>query len=132
MMKSAILILLTITSCNMSDGTKQLGDGYWLNIEGRGVNRIFGRGTKGIQHDVLLYDYSDDYIVAKQKPDTIIDAIDDDDIIDYPEGRGKIYYWIIIKEIHKRIGPLNEAQFKEELEKNNLPSTIEWRTIYGN
>jgi hypothetical protein len=67
MKKIALLSLLIVVGCNMSDDIEQLGDGYWLSIEGRGNNRIFSGEAygKGIHADVIEYDYSDDYIVAK-------------------------------------------------------------------
>lgn len=117
----------------MSDAVKQLGDGYWLSIEGRDNNRIFSGEAygKGIHADVIEYDYSDNYIVAKEKPIEFDDPADSDDVISYPYGRDTVYYWIILKKKRKRIGPLSEQEFKYELNKNNLPLEIEWQTIYG-
>lgn len=86
--------------------------------------------AKGFMADVIEYDYSDDYIVAKQQPIEFDDPADSDDIIFYPNGRDTLYYWIILKKKRARIGPLSEQEFEYELKKNNLP-VIKWKTIYG-
>ena len=57
MRNSVLLLLLLTVSCNISDATLGLGNGYTLIIEGRGANRIISSNAdrKGITADVVQY-----------------------------------------------------------------------------
>lgn len=108
--------LIAILSCNQSDGTIELGDAYFLRLEGGETNEILNRlpDIKGIPPSVLSYYANDTLILAKQRPCLPIDILHE--TINYPSGSDTNYYWIILKKDHIRIGPLNpNAYFRHPL-----------------
>jgi hypothetical protein len=74
---------------------------------------------------ILEYNYDKSFIIAVQKP------IENDPNIllydaeyEYKEGYNSVYYWIIIKDIQKVIGPMSKSEFVEVRGKYNVPEDL--------
>jgi hypothetical protein len=132
MKNNLILLTLVLILNSCTDSTKELGDGYWLRIEGKGSNQIFNHDNqkKGIPADVINYFSNDEVIMVKQRPKKNADNMLDADSVHYGNGRENFYYWIIFKKNGNRVGPLSESDFKKTVDKNNMAINIEWQSIY--
>lgn len=126
-----LILLLNFCCCNYSDSTEELGLGYWLRIEGKGVNEILNHDSnkKGIPPDVIRYNYNDELIIAEQMPNKY-DDIMYDDTINYKFGRDVLYYWIIIKKSNFLIGPMNIIEFDKARIKYQIPEKLELISVY--
>jgi hypothetical protein len=122
------LSILFIWGC--SDGSEELGNGYFLRIEGRSVDEVLNHKSKirGIPPAVQRYNYDKTFIVGEQHPKRFDEVLDER--ITYPYGRDTIYYWIIIKESHTRLGPLTLPEFEEARKKYNVPNDLELKDVY--
>ena len=98
-----ILLAIFFTSCQGSDGVIELGNSYFLRIEGTGTNEIMNRMAKinGVPPDILELYFDDTIIIAKQRPSLPFDVMHEK--IDYEKGANVDYYWIIDKKSNKRI-----------------------------
>lgn len=130
-MKNLIIIVFAGLLLSCSDSSKELGSGYWLRIEGSKSNEILTHSSnlKGIPPSIIRYNYDNSFIIAEQKP------VDNDDVmgyqdIKYGEGRQSLYYWIIIKDSTKVIGPMNKFDYKITKNKYGVPNSLELKPIY--
>ena len=80
------------------------------------------RQKEMIPSNVLSYNYNSNFIIALQKPKEYDEAYDTK--YAYPLGRDTVYYWLIIKEKQKAIGPLDSTQFCEARKKYNVPDKL--------
>ena len=69
---------------------------------------------------VIDFECNKEFIVAKQKPKIPQDPLYDL-IIKYNKGTDRFYYWIIVKDDRKVLGPLDFEEFKNEADRYNLP-----------
>ena len=118
-------IVFLIQSCNLSDATKNLGEGYFYRNEGSEIKDILCEQPEGgfIPSTILNFKYNKDFIVAKQKPKIPQDPLYDLNI-KYGNGTDGIYYWIIIKKENLVLGPLELDEFKKEANKYDVPSKM--------
>lgn len=79
----------------------------------------------GVPSTVLEYNHDKRFIVAVQKP------IENDPNVllyeceyKYIGGYDTVYYWIILKDNKKVIGPLLKGEFLEAREKYNVPKYL--------
>lgn len=86
--------------------SKKIGNGFVYNAEQKHII-----GKVDIPPTIISYDYNNDFIVAKQKPKKYNEAIYDEMEYVYPLGRDTVYYWLIIKEKQKIVGPLDYDDF---------------------
>lgn len=93
-----VLILISIFKSN----EKQLGNGYWYDIEGK---RIFGPNID-IPPCVERYKYNSKCIIVEQKPYNQQEDIIYERTYNYPIGRNTTYYWIILKTNNTYYGPI--------------------------
>jgi hypothetical protein len=110
-----------------SDYSKNLGSGYIYRDEGCEEKEIFCEQANGgkIPKTVLVYDYDKHYIIAKQKPQKDdSNILLDDTIYEYKYGYDTIYYWIILKDFKKVIGPLTEDEFLKAIIKYKVSKTL--------
>ncbi len=126
---SFIITVCLLVAC--SDSTTELGNNYFLRIEGRTANEIINRkpNQRGIPPDILRYNYDDDFIIAEQRPNKFDDVMHNDKI-KYEKGRESLYYWIIIKDKDELIGPLDISKFQEAKKEYDIPIDLELKSIY--
>ena len=120
------LIIIFNLNCT-SDYSKNLGSGYIYRDEGCEEKEIFCEQANGgtIPKTVLIYDYDRHYIIAKQKPQKDeSDILLDDTIYEYKYGYDTVYYWIILKNNKKVIGPMSKSEFIEARRKYNVPEDL--------
>ncbi len=120
------LIIIFNLNCT-SDYSKNLGSGYIYRDEGCEEKEIFCEQANGgkIPKTVLVYDYDRHYIIAKQKPQKDdSNILLDDNIYEYKYGYDTIYYWIILKDFKKVIGPLTEDEFLKVIIKYKVSKTL--------
>jgi len=120
------LIIIFNLNCT-SDYSKNLGSGYIYRDEGCEEKEIFCEQANGgkIPKTVLVYDYDRHYIIAKQKPQKDdSNILLDDNIYEYKYGYDTIYYWIILKDFKKVIGPLTEDEFLKAIIKYKVSKTL--------
>jgi hypothetical protein len=86
--------------------SEKIGNGFVYNAEQKHII-----GKVDIPPTIISYDYNNDFIVAKQKPKKYNEAIYDEMEYVYPLGRDTVYYWLIIKEKQKIVGPLDYDDF---------------------
>lgn len=122
------IVLLIFKRCETSFlyvSWYELGCGYAYDDE---VKHITGGRSKSIPPRVISYNYSDSFIVVKQIPKEIEDAIYYYDSAGeyqpnayiYPLGKDTTYYWIIIKPEHKVLGPLELSNFLDAKKLYNI------------
>ncbi|HOB77669.1 MAG: DUF3997 domain-containing protein [Bacteroidales bacterium] len=120
------LIIIFNLNCT-SDYSKNLGSGYIYRDEGCEEKEIFCEQANGgkIPKTVLVYDYDRHYIIAKQKPQKDdSNILLDDTIYEYKYGYDTLYYWIILKDFKKVIGPLTEDEFLKAIIKYKVSKTL--------
>lgn len=133
-MNNLLLVILGMVcfSCNGSDGIKELGNSYFLRIEGAGCNEIINRKPNiiGIPPDILEYYVDDSIIIVKQQPTIPIDVMHEP--IKYPQGISVQYYWIIDKWSNFRYGPMLQDSFLNSKIYRRCTASgraIPWKTI---
>jgi Protein of unknown function (DUF3997) len=131
MHRSGIVIFLCLLISCSSDATKELGGSYFLRIEGESTNEIlnYEPNKNGIPPAVLKYNFNDSFIIAEQKPNKFNDVMHDDSI-EYPNGRKRLYYWLILKHNNKLIGPMNGVEFKAARNKYKVPKDLMLQSVY--
>jgi hypothetical protein len=107
--------------------TTKLGSGYIYYRGGGDYNYIYHENyprERKIPRNIISYNYkrSGSFIVAKQKPSEYDESWEKEVI--YPLGRDTVYYWLIIKEDHKILGPLDSIQFCKEIKKYHVPDKL--------
>ncbi len=105
---SLILFLYLMLSLTCDFDSTDLGSNFIYNDEHRHII-----GKVDIPPRIISYDYDNQFIIVKQKPDKYNNVIYDKREYVYPLGRDTIYYWIIIKAKEKVIGPLDFDKYKE-------------------
>lgn len=119
-------IIIFNTNCT-SDYSKDLGCGYIYRDEGCEEKEIFCEQVNGGEIPITILDYNYDrhYIIAKQKPQK-----DDsnillyDNIYEYKYGYDTIYYWIILKDYKKVIGPLTKDEYINARNQYKIPQKL--------
>lgn len=102
-----VLVLIVLLICLAPSNKKELGGGYWFDIEGK---RIFGPDID-IPPVVEYIKYDDDYIIVKQKPYHLQEEAQYEHTYTYPYGRMATYYWVIDICNHTFQGPIIENEF---------------------
>jgi len=110
-----ILFFLSLFASN----EKQLGCGYWYDIENK---CIFGPSID-IPPSIEKFEYNNDYIIVEQKPQEKEDIIYER-IYNYPLGRDTTYYWIIFKKRNTYYGPIIYDDMQEILKNERINITI--------
>jgi len=119
-----VITVFIARQCNPSTYT-DLGsnytysNGYIVQIYGKNLN--LKKGGE-IPSNVISYNYNRRFIVAKQKPKEYDEAWETEYI--YPLGRDTVYYWLIIKGKKEVLGPLDNIQFCEEINKHKVPDRL--------
>jgi hypothetical protein len=105
-----------------SDSGKELGEGYVLVLEGKGVDHIYNEDPQwgGVPYGVIQYAYDDKFIIALQQPRKFDDVIDPREL-DYKHGRDTTYFWVISKVDHTLFGPLDKRELEERREQLGIP-----------
>lgn len=109
-----LLVLIALQSCSSGgDYSSDLGQGYFYRSEGDNIHDILSSKADGhqIPADVVSYDYDDEFIIAKQKPNYEQDPLYDAEYR-YEDGLDNYYYWIIKHEDNSIRGPLNRSAFE--------------------
>lgn len=101
-----VFIIFLFISLIYDSDNKKLGDDFVYNAENKHIV-----GNVDIPPTIISYDYDKHFIIAKQKPKAYNEAIYDKMEYIYPLGRDTIYYWLIIKQEQKVIGPLDYDSF---------------------
>lgn len=130
MRNKSVLLLIFITSllfqsCNLSDTTEMLGDGYFFRNEGNTIKDILCEVPGGgqVPATVIDYKYDKSFIIAKQKPKLPQDILYDKKY-NYDNGDNDFYYWLIVKNEHTVLGPYNLLEFKNIKVKYNVPEGL--------
>lgn len=120
----ALLFLISLfCGCNFTDYTEDLGNGYIFGHESIDLNFILGKGG-AIPADVIAWGYNEDFIIAKQKPEKKDPPYYFEEKWVYPLGRDTTYYWVIIKQKHEVLGPLNYDGFEQVKKDYHIPETL--------
>lgn len=126
-MVNKILLLLFVSvalqSCNYNDN-KNLGSSFVYYADHKMIANYTGE-CGGIPSSVLEYNYDKSYIIAAQKPiENDPNALLYDSEYKYIEGYDAVYYWIILKNNKKVIGPMSKSEFIEARRKYNVPEDL--------
>ncbi|MDH5415244.1 MAG: DUF3997 domain-containing protein [Flavobacteriaceae bacterium] len=121
------VLMLFTQSCNLSDSTKHLGEGYFYRNEGGNIKDILCEHPTGgeIPATVIDYTYDENFIIAKQKPKLPQDPLYEKEYY-YRGGANGEYYWIVIKYSHVVLGPLSDVEYKEMRKKHKIPGKLEF------
>jgi hypothetical protein len=118
---------LILQSCNFSDSTESLGNGYYYRHEGGELNDIYNKhpnpNGREIPANVIAYDFDDDFIIAKQKPKLPQDPLYEKDY-KYNRGDNEFYYWLIVKNEELVLGPLNLEEFNIQRSNQKVPDKL--------
>jgi hypothetical protein len=120
------MLISTFVILGCSDYSENLSGGYTYVHEGGGNNYIIHEyPAKGgeIPPTVISFDYNRRFIIAKQKPDLPQYNFSEKEYI-YNRGDNVFYYWLIIKQEQKVIGPLDSIRFLEQRKKYNVPDKL--------
>jgi hypothetical protein len=122
-----ILLLLFVSvalqSCNYNDN-KNLGSSFVYYADHKMISSSTGE-CGGIPSSVLEYNHDKSFIIATQKPiENDPNALLYDSEYTYREGYNTVYYWIILKDNKKVIGPMSKSEFIEAREKYNVPENL--------
>lgn len=113
--------------CSCSDYFKKLGNGYTFVHEGYSEKYIFHEHpAKGgeVPPTVISYDYNKHFIIAKQKPSDYGEATYSGIEYVYPLGRDSVYYWLIVKQEKKVLGPLDYDSFLKLKKEYKVPDGL--------
>jgi hypothetical protein len=109
--------------CNYNDD-KNLGDGFVYFADHKMISNINGSCGE-IPSNVLEYKHDKKFIVATQKPiENDPNVLLYDTAYYYKQGYDTIYYWIILKDFKKVIGPLTEDEFLKAIIKYKVSKTL--------
>lgn len=116
-------ILAIFQSCNW-DNNKDLGYGFVYYPDNELILSTDGKFGE-IPSTIIDYKYDSDFVVAMQKPregDPNIRLYDY--TYTYELGYDVVYYWIILKEQKKIIGPMTRVEFTEARKKYNVSESL--------
>ncbi len=124
-----MFVISYFTNCS-PDEFKELGNGYFLRIEGKDYCDILchNPGGKEIPVNVISYNFNREYIIAAQKPGEFDNSIYNNQPI-YKYGRDKIYYWIVIHKFDLVLGPLSESEYNNARIIYSIPKKFQLKTI---
>lgn len=116
--------MLFIISCTI-DSVKDLGNGYFYRDEGGDIKDILCDVPNGgeIPSTILKFSYNEEFIIASQKPKLPQDPLYDKEY-EYKNGNDFIYYWIIIKNFHTVIGPLDKTEYLRARAIRQIPEDL--------
>lgn len=114
-----IFILFLFLSQILDTNSKDLGSGFVYNSEHRHIT-----GRIDIPPNVISCEYNDDFIIAKQLPTEIHNAIYDKMNYVYKYGKDNIYYWIIIHKDSIVLGPMDSLEYTKAREKYHIPEKL--------
>ena len=124
-MRKSIQIILIIFVCLLGallifgdNDTIKLSGGYTYSQERRHI-----LGKHDIPPKVISYDYDRDFIIVKQKPQRFDNVIYNTDYV-YRQGREAVYYWIIIHEGNKILGPMDSVSYVKARIENSVPEKL--------
>jgi hypothetical protein len=101
-----------------------LGDGFVYFADHKMISNINGSCGE-IPSNVLEYKHDKKFIVATQKPiENDPNVLLYDTAYYYKQGYDNIYYWIILKDFKKVIGPLTEDEFLKAIIKYKVSKTL--------
>lgn len=126
MKKYFISLILISFSCNPSDEVTSLSGGWKFVSEGK-YDRAIDGGNQIIPCEVVEYGYSNDFIIAAQRPAK--DCFLGKDTTIYKEGRDKIYYWLIIHNQSLSLGPMNALEFENAKKQYGVPDKLKMKPI---
>ena len=101
------------------DNTKKLSGGYTYYPDNHHI-----LGKIDIPPDVISYNYNKDFIIVKQSPTEIQDAIYDKMNYNYENGRNNIYYWLIIHQQELVLGPMDSITYEKARIKYEVPGIL--------
>lgn len=95
------------------------------------MNLILNEDHKvgGVPYGVTEYGNNDDFIIARQSPRDLDDAIDGRQF-DYRQGRDTSYYWVISKVDNALYGPMDEREFVKSQLLLGIPNGLALRSVY--
>lgn len=128
---TTICICFELLSCSSGgDYNKELSGGYFFSAEGSDMHSIISHfaGGTDIPANIISYNYNNDFIIAKQKPNKTDDPIYDTNPV-YKLGRDTIYFWLVIHKQKICLGPLTENEFNAEKIKYNVPSNLKFEVV---
>jgi hypothetical protein len=112
--------------CNPSDETKQLSGG-WMFVSESMTDRVLDGGNIFIPCEVTHYGYNNDFIIAAQKPAKECFLGIDSNV--YASGNSATYYWIVVHNGKRLIGPLGFSEFEHAKDSLNIPSDVKLEPI---
>ena len=124
--KYFILLFIISFSCNPSDEVNTLSGGWMFVSEGRN-DRVIDGGNQIIPCEVIEYAYSDNFIIAAQKPTK--DCFLGKDTSKYKDGLDKVYYWLIVHKQNLFLGPLNKREFEDNKKIYGVPTSLKMKPI---
>jgi hypothetical protein len=98
---------------------KNLGSGFMYNSKHKHII-----GKIDIPPTIISYAYNKHFIVASQKPKEFNEAIYDKIEYIYPLGRDTVYYWLIVKQEQKVLGPLDYDSFLQLKKEYNVSDKL--------
>jgi hypothetical protein len=120
------VIFMALSSCNLSDETKELSGG-WLFVSESKTDKVIDGGYAFIPCEVTHYGYNIDFIIAAQKPTR--ECFLGKDKSDYQFGSDSTYYWIVVHKGKQLIGPLGRIEFENAKDSLKIPSSIKLEPI---
>ncbi|MBP1630366.1 MAG: hypothetical protein H6Q15_1259 [Bacteroidetes bacterium] len=114
-----LLLLYLLISLSYNDNNYKLSGGYNFDKEHKHIT-----GRIDIPPNVINYKYNDDYIIVKQRPTEIHNAIYDKMNYVYKYGKDNIYYWIIIHKDSIVLGPIDSLEYIKAREKYHIPEKL--------
>ncbi len=109
---------------------KELSGGYHLRPAGHHLHDILGSSNqeKDIPADVIAYCFSDDFIIAAQKPEPVDNSVYNQDCV-YKLGRSQTYYWIIVHREKRVLGPMVEKEYLETRKRYYIPGDLQLKPV---
>ena len=122
----AIISLICLWGCNLSDYVKKIGDNYEYYHEGFSYKVITHVNNHvndvEIPRSIIAYDYDDHFILAAQ-----VDIIEKERLVEEDEeviNPKKINFWLIEIEGDKLHGPLTLDEYLYKRKELNIPSEL--------
>ena len=111
-----LFILTIIVLIAIPNNSRNLGGGYWYDIEGK---RVFGPDID-IPPVSRIIQSKGDYFIVEQHPNKEQEEATYGRVYNYPHGRDRTYYWIINKKEHAFLGPLLRSELDSALLENGI------------
>jgi hypothetical protein len=121
----SIIIAFVLLSCNLSDYSENLGEGYNYIDEGGDIKEIFNNKPKfgRVPATVIEFKYDNNFIVAKQKPRLPQDPLYEKKY-KYPYGDDQFYYWLVLKKDGIVLGPFNLEDYNSAKSRHNVSDKL--------